>query len=70
MPEIPSDPKMLVSQIQPEVLSRFGLTALERQARRDLLTPPNITISPLDVQRYQVGRTGGLTSSRARAPQA
>eukprot|EP00198_Chlamydomonas_reinhardtii_P007592 XP_001696929.1 Paf1 complex component [Chlamydomonas reinhardtii] len=54
LPEIPSDPKMLVSQIQPEVLSRFGLTALERQARRDLLTPPNITISPLDVQRYQV----------------
>ncbi|GLC37778.1 hypothetical protein PLESTB_001475900 [Pleodorina starrii] len=54
LPEIPSDPKMLVSQIQPEVLSRFALTALERQARRDLLTPPNIIISPLDVQRYQV----------------
>ncbi|GFR43748.1 hypothetical protein Agub_g4860 [Astrephomene gubernaculifera] len=54
LPEIPSDPKMLVSQIQPEVLSRFALTALERQARRDLLTPPNITVSPLDVQRYQV----------------
>ncbi|KAG2499021.1 hypothetical protein HYH03_003206 [Edaphochlamys debaryana] len=45
---------MLVSQIQPEVLSRFALTSLERQARRDLLTPPNIVISPLDVQRYQV----------------
>ncbi|GIL70995.1 hypothetical protein Vretimale_4076 [Volvox reticuliferus] len=54
LPEIPSDPKMLVSQIQPELLSRFALTALERQARRDLLTPPNIVISPLDVQRYQV----------------
>ncbi|EFJ40852.1 hypothetical protein VOLCADRAFT_121678 [Volvox carteri f. nagariensis] len=48
LPEIPSDPKMLVSQIQPEVLSRFSLTSLERQARRDLLTPPNIIISPLD----------------------
>ncbi|GIL46844.1 hypothetical protein Vafri_3728 [Volvox africanus] len=54
LPEIPSDPKMLVSQIQPEVLSRFALTAIERQARRDLLTPPNIVISALDVQRYQV----------------
>lgn len=45
---------MLVSQIQPEELSLFSLTSLERQARRDLLTPPCITISPLDVQRYQV----------------
>ncbi len=54
LPEIPSDPKMLVSQIQPEELSLFSLTSLERQARRDLLTPPCITISPLDVQRYQV----------------
>ncbi|PNH11674.1 RNA polymerase II-associated factor 1, partial [Tetrabaena socialis] len=54
LPEIPSDPKMLVSQVQPELLARFALTAMERQARRDLLTPPNIVISPLDVQRYQV----------------
>jgi RNA polymerase II-associated factor 1 len=54
LPEIPSDPKLLVNQIQPEVLSRFTLTALERQARRDLLTPPSIIVSPLDAQRYVV----------------
>ncbi|KXZ52842.1 hypothetical protein GPECTOR_8g225 [Gonium pectorale] len=59
LPEIPSDPKMLVSQIQPEALSRFSLTSLERQVRRGLLAPPNIVISPLDVQRYQVPEQPG-----------
>lgn len=54
LPEIPSDPKMLVSQIQPETLAQFSLTALERQAKRDLLAAPAILISPLDTERYQV----------------
>lgn len=60
LPEIPSDPKMLVSQIQPEALAQFALTTLERQAKRDLLSAPNILVSPLDAQRYQVPEQPGV----------
>lgn len=56
LPEIPSDPKMLVAQVQPEKLSEFFLTEFETEPKRDLILPQDlgIPLSLLDVERYQV----------------
>ncbi|WIA18195.1 hypothetical protein OEZ85_009668 [Tetradesmus obliquus] len=56
LPEIPSDPKLLVSSYEPDKLSRFFLTSIEQQPRRELLLPADVgvTISLMDLERYDV----------------
>ncbi|KAF5828454.1 Paf1-domain-containing protein [Dunaliella salina] len=56
LPEIPGDPKLLVTQPPPEKLASYSLTTLERDTKRDLILPSDlgIPISLLDVERYQV----------------
>ncbi|KAF8061924.1 VIP2 [Scenedesmus sp. PABB004] len=54
LPEIPADPKLLVSRFEPDRLSRFFVTSIEQQPRRELLLPADagVTISLLDLERY------------------
>eukprot|EP00878_Enallax_costatus_P025048 GHUV01026769.1.p1 GENE.GHUV01026769.1~~GHUV01026769.1.p1 ORF type:complete len:491 (+),score=127.59 GHUV01026769.1:206-1678(+) len=56
LPEIPSDPKLLVSRYEPEQLSRFFLTSMEQQPRRELLLPADVgvTVSLMDLERHNV----------------
>lgn len=56
LPEIPSDPKLLVSGTDPRQLSEFCLTSMERDPKWELLFEPDlgIPISLLDSQRYAV----------------
>uniref|UniRef100_A0A7S3QWG7 RNA polymerase II-associated factor 1 homolog n=1 Tax=Dunaliella tertiolecta TaxID=3047 RepID=A0A7S3QWG7_DUNTE len=56
LPEIPGDPKLLVTQPPPEKLASYSLTTLEKDTKRDLILPSDlgIPISLLDVERYQV----------------
>lgn len=56
LPEIPSDPKLLVAQVEPEKLSEFFLTEFEVEPKRDLALPQDlgIPLSLLDVERYQI----------------
>ena len=54
--QIPCDPKMLVTPLQPERLAEFKLTSLETEARHEMPIPLDlgIPISALDIQRYTV----------------
>lgn len=54
--QVPCDPKMLVSQLEPAQLAAFKLTSIEREPRRDLALAADldIPISVLDIGRYQV----------------
>ncbi|KAK9832178.1 hypothetical protein WJX74_001843 [Apatococcus lobatus] len=56
LPEIPCDPKMLVTPLQPERLAEFKLTSLEIDARHEMPVPLDlgIPVSALDIQRYTV----------------
>lgn len=42
--QIPSDPKMIMSPYEPERLSKFFLTAVEQQPRRELLLPSDVGV--------------------------
>uniref|UniRef100_A0A7S0S1D8 RNA polymerase II-associated factor 1 homolog n=1 Tax=Chlamydomonas leiostraca TaxID=1034604 RepID=A0A7S0S1D8_9CHLO len=61
LPEVPGDPKLLVSQQPPEKLAQFSLTSLEKAAKRDLVLAPDlgIAISLLDADRYAVPQGPG-----------
>lgn len=54
--QVPCDPKMLVSQLEPAQLAAFKLTSIEREPRRDLALAADldIPISVLDIGRYAV----------------
>ncbi|KAG1674733.1 hypothetical protein FOA52_013568 [Chlamydomonas sp. UWO 241] len=56
LPEIPCDPKMLISQADATKLSAFMLTTLEREPKRDLIMPADlgIPISLLNIERYAI----------------
>lgn len=56
LPEIPSDPKMLVDPFQPQRLASFFLTSMETQLPRELLLPPDlgIPITLMDGDRYTI----------------
>jgi hypothetical protein len=43
--QIPSDPKLLVSNYEPDKLSRFFLTSIEQQPRRELLLPADVGVT-------------------------
>lgn len=54
LPEIPSDPKLLVAQPQPDKLAAFEITSLETEPKKDLLFPTDlgIPLSVFDLDRY------------------
>ncbi|GBF92417.1 RNA polymerase II-associated factor [Raphidocelis subcapitata] len=60
LPEIPADPKLLLSLPEPSELSAFRLTSLERQTRRNLPLPADlgVPITLLDADRYNVPAPG------------
>lgn len=65
LPEIPADPKLLLTRPQPEALSSFAVTSLEQQALRGLLLPGDlgVPITLLDAERYNAppqGKQGPL----------
>jgi hypothetical protein len=43
--QIPSDPKLLVSSYEPDKLSRFFVTSIEQQPRRELLLPADVGVT-------------------------
>ncbi|KAI8466707.1 MAG: RNA polymerase II-associated [Monoraphidium minutum] len=65
LPEIPADPKLLLTRRNPEDLAAFSTTALERAALRELLLPADlgIPVTLLDADRYNAppeGEQGAL----------
>ncbi|CAK0773094.1 hypothetical protein CVIRNUC_004029 [Coccomyxa viridis] len=56
LPEVPCDPKMLITPLDTEGISKFQLTTLEKEMRHDLLldSGSGIQISMLDIDRYIV----------------
>jgi len=55
-PRRPADPKLLITRPDPEALSEFAVTTLERATRRELLLPSDlgVPITLLDADRYNV----------------
>ncbi|CAL5218705.1 g416 [Coccomyxa viridis] len=56
LPEVPCDPKMLISPLDTEGIAKFQLTTLEQQMRQDLPLDgaSGIQISMLDIESYAV----------------
>ena len=54
--QVPCDPKMLITPLDTEGISKFQLTTLEKEMRHDLLldSGSGIQISMLDIDRYIV----------------
>lgn len=53
LPEIPCDPKLIISSLETDKLSAFGLTEMEKAMRPELVTGPEPgCISLVDIQRY------------------
>ncbi len=42
--QIPSDPKLIMSTYEPDKLSKFFLTTVEQQPRRELLLPADVGV--------------------------
>lgn len=55
-PQVPCDPKMLISPLDTEGIARFQLTTLEQQMRQDLPLDggSGIQISMLDIDSYAI----------------
>ncbi len=55
-PQVPCDPKMLISPLDTEGIAKFQLTTLEQQMRQDLPLDgaSGIQISMLDIESYAV----------------
>ncbi len=54
--QVPCDPKMLVAPLQPDKLSRFFVTTIEKDMRKEPLLAPDlgVHISLLDIGRFDV----------------
>lgn len=54
LPEIPGDPKMLVSQLEPDKLAKFFISTLETEPKKDLIFPPDlgVHISMFDLDQF------------------
>ena len=54
--QVPGDPKLLVTPLQPEKLAQFKLTSLETSAKRALVLEADlgIPINLLDIERFTV----------------
>ena len=54
--QVPADPKLLVTPLQPEKLAQFELTSLEKSSKRALVLEADlgIPINLLDIERYAV----------------
>ena len=54
--QVPCEPKLLVTPLDPQQLARFRLTSLERDPKRDLVLGPDlgIPLSVFDIGRYDV----------------
>jgi hypothetical protein len=42
--QIPSDPKLIMASYEPDRLSKFFLTTVEQQPRRELLLPSDVGV--------------------------
>lgn len=59
LPEVPSDPKMLLPPLNPEALTEFNLTSLEREKKKDMLLEHDLGI-PITMgatERYFIPRS-------------
>ena len=54
--QVPCEPKLLVTPLDPQQLAKFRLTSLERDPKRDLVLEPDlgIPLSVFDIGRYDV----------------
>lgn len=52
--QVPCEPKLLVTPLDPQQLAKFRLTSLERDPKRDLVLEPDlgIPLSVFDIGRY------------------
>jgi hypothetical protein len=58
--QIPSDPKLITATYEPDRLSKFFLTTVEQQPRRELLLPADVGI-PIRFACCAVLCCGGFT---------
>lgn len=56
LPEIPSDPKMLLSQLNLDEIGAFKLFSIEKGLKRDVKFPPdmNLPLSSLYIEQYDI----------------